>query len=289
MRSISFIFCLFICQALQLYSQTDTIISTFNQTNGLTVDHMIKQGQTIFGLSHEYGSNVKKTLDLNADKNLSLISTGTIIRFSLNPSILSDSITGTIFTPVYYQVKPKETLYTISRLYLGRDVKDIMILNKKSSYNLDINERLLIGYIKSPSQDSKTDEIINKKDIATEVANHGMYKILSPPTEEISLGSFQLESFVKKLEIVHKERGLAIWENTEYGSHELLVMHPFARVNSKIRLYNPMMNKVVEAKVVGTMPKNSYPQNISVVISPGVAHALGALDKRFLVEMTYTE
>jgi hypothetical protein len=45
----------------------------------------------------------------------------------------------------------------------------------------------------------------------------------------------------------------------------------------------------VRAKVVSTLPKNLYPSNIDVVISPLVASALGARDRRFLVEMTYVE
>ena len=48
-----------------------------------------------------------------------------------------------------------------------------------------------------------------------------------------------------------------------------------------------MMDRFVEATVVAPLPEKSYPDNISVVISPAVADALGALDKRFIVEMTY--
>jgi hypothetical protein len=50
-----------------------------------------------------------------------------------------------------------------------------------------------------------------------------------------------------------------------------------------------MLNRKVYAKVVAKLPERIYPKDVSIVISPGVAEALGAIDNRFLIEMRYFE
>lgn len=272
-----------------LNAQKDTLFAGYIEDFGLIVSPIIKQGQTVFSLSYELGSNIKETMALNEGRDLDHLSLGTSINIKLNPGILSTDEKAEVRTPVIYTVKAKETLYTIARIYLGVDVKDLMEMNNKHTNTLAIGERLLIGYINSPTHETVVSYETSTEGKSNTVTISESSSVIPDHHLSVGLDSFQLESFEKKMDIIHKERGLAMWENTQYGGKELLVMHPNAKINSIIKLYNPMMNKAVEAKVVGTMPKNSYPQNISIVISPGVAHALGALDKRFLVEMTYTQ
>jgi len=94
---------------------------------------------------------------------------------------------------------------------------------------------------------------------------------------------------VEKEDEIKTVKGIAYWEKSRYAQTDLIAMHPSAKVNSKISIYNPMLKRKVEATVVGEMPEDSYADDVSVVISPSVADALGALDRRFLVEITYVE
>ena len=103
------------------------------------------------------------------------------------------------------------------------------------------------------------------------------------------LGWITMADAASKKEEIKTEKGIAYWEKSNYAQTELIAMHPTAKVNSKISLYNPMLKRKVEAKVVGELPSSSYADDVSIVISPSVADALGALDRRFQVEITYVE
>jgi|GEM_PF-646158 len=90
----------------------------------------------------------------------------------------------------------------------------------------------------------------------------------------------------KPIGIATYSRGVAYW-NKGSKSSDLYVMHDSAKPNTQIELYNPTVNKRVIATVVAPIPRNAYPDDINLVLSPGVAAKLGARDSRFYVEMKY--
>ena len=99
---------------------------------------------------------------------------------------------------------------------------------------------------------------------------------------------------VKKVEarpaIVYKtEKGIAIWNQTSSNSKNLFALHPTAKVGTFIEITNPMMNKTVQAKVIGNIPPRTYTDDVSLVISPRVAKMLGVVDRRFRVEVKFQE
>lgn len=82
-------------------------------------------------------------------------------------------------------------------------------------------------------------------------------------------------------------KGIAYWQPSHRRSSGKYVLHSTAPLNSIIKLYNPMMKRTVDAKVIGRIPKETYRKDVDVVISPAIAESLGALDSRFMVELTF--
>lgn len=87
----------------------------------------------------------------------------------------------------------------------------------------------------------------------------------------------------------HSQRGIAIWNKTAKTYGEKYVLHPSAKINSNIELYNPTVRRKVTAKVIGRIPDGPYKNDVSVILSPATANSLGALDSRFMVEMRYAQ
>lgn len=85
------------------------------------------------------------------------------------------------------------------------------------------------------------------------------------------------------------EKGIAIWNQTSSNSKNMFVLHPTAVVGSFIEITNPMMNKTVQAKVIGNIPPRTYTDDVSIVVSPRVAKMLGVVDRRFAVTVKYRE
>lgn len=85
------------------------------------------------------------------------------------------------------------------------------------------------------------------------------------------------------------QNGVAQWAKSGPTTQDLYVLHPTAPINSVVELSNPMTHRKIYAKVLSNMPPKLYPDDISVVVSPGVANLLGAIDSRFYVKLRFVE
>ncbi|MBK9680081.1 MAG: LysM peptidoglycan-binding domain-containing protein [Saprospiraceae bacterium] len=83
--------------------------------------------------------------------------------------------------------------------------------------------------------------------------------------------------------------GIAQWSKSNSTSTDLYVLHPTAPVNSIVELTNPMTHRKIYAKVLSNMPPKLYAEDVSVVVSPGVANLLGAIDGKFYVKLRFVE
>lgn len=64
-------------------------------------------------------------------------------------------------------------------------------------------------------------------------------------------------------------------------------MHRTAPVGTIIKITNPNTNRTTFAKVVGSFTENETNKDAIVVMTKDVAESLGALDKRFYVNISY--
>ena len=121
----------------------DSIIDTKPQ-NGL---HQVKQGETLYAISKNYGVNVTDLLSWNQlDINAGL-KPGQYLRV-VAPPVISNSETTIIeskTTPTFivYEVKPSDTLYSVAREY-NVTIKELMDWNQKETFSLAQGEKLKI-------------------------------------------------------------------------------------------------------------------------------------------------
>jgi len=83
------------------------------------------------------------------------------------------------------------------------------------------------------------------------------------------------------------QRGIAMWDKHDNEPLNMFVLHKDAKIGSYIRIENPMLGRIVLAKVVARLPTNVYDQDVIMVVSTAVASSLGIKDSRFLAEMKY--
>jgi hypothetical protein len=85
-----------------------------------------------------------------------------------------------------------------------------------------------------------------------------------------------------------KEKGIGIWmENLESGGRSNLALHRTAPVGTILKITNPLTKSVTFAKVVGKFSDTSESRDAIVILSKSAASYIGALDKRFLIEIAY--
>jgi rare lipoprotein A (peptidoglycan hydrolase) len=84
------------------------------------------------------------------------------------------------------------------------------------------------------------------------------------------------------------EKGVAVWiDDPDLNDNKQIVLHRTAPLGTVIKITNPMTNRTTFARVVGRINDNANTKDAIVVMSKSVADALGALDKRFHVNISY--
>ena len=240
--------------------------------------HKIERQETYYKLSREYNVPVKTIQTANKNKSLK---PGDVIRIprgkaSVNtatkvaPTTITSSVIPTQdFTE--YIVGKGETLYAISRRF-EIDVDDIKKFN-----NLTSNVVREGQILKVPNMGLVTPEpvAVDSTPVVTAIEER-------QPIDDSMFKSNKYGIREKK------ERGIGVWIASLSSNEETsLALHKTAPIGTILKITNPMNRNVTFAKVVGKFNENHETQNAIVVISKSVATSIGALDKKFQVEITY--
>ena len=90
--------------------------------------------------------------------------------------------------------------------------------------------------------------------------------------------------------IAMSEKGVATWiESTgiEPGSDRYYALHNSAPIGSVVKVRNLMNNRIIYAKVIGTLSESEVQEKVLIKLSAGAAERLNVLDNRFVSEITY--
>jgi len=228
------------------------------------------------------------------------------------------------YTEVYYRVAPKDNLFRISRRYFYQPMAELMAKNHLDKIELDIEQELLVGWLANDLLKLKpSSSIISEQQVKSDTSQIEKLTVISPDELlEISLvkndkndtlvkldstqlvlfdsvlidssllvglDSFAIDSMAVDSIPTVKRRGIGLWDGSFPKGQKLYVLHSQAKINSEIVLTNPMLKKSIKATVLDRIPKNIYPNDVAILVSPKVADELGVRDKRFRIEMEFEQ
>jgi len=187
---------------------------------------------------------------------------------------------GKDVTPTQYKVSAGETLYAISKRF-NTTVEDIINLNGLKSNDLHPGQILLVkSNTPAPTPPAPaphpTDSIVATRDSTI------------PATSQDS-SNIEHRGNANKFGIYEKdEKGVATWiDDDGMDPNKMLVLHRTAPIGTVIKITNVMTNRTTFAKVVGRFTDNESTKDVKQVMTKNVAQSLGALDKRFQVNLSY--
>jgi LysM repeat protein len=179
---------------------------------------------------------------------------------------------GTTETTQQYKVASGETLYSIAKRF-NSTVEAITSLNKLNSNNLSPGQVLIV-----PNGVPAPPVITNPVDTAKRNSTYVAVDSLANPRA----GANRYGLFEKN------EKGAATWiDDASLDPNKMLILHRTAPIGTVMKITNPMTNKTTFAKVVGRFTDNESTKDVIVVMTKNVAQSLGALDKRFHVNISY--
>lgn len=297
--------------------QTDTVFVRNTEGKGLVFEYTVKPGNTVYGISRQFGVSVLDIFELNSGLGEIPLAIGSVINIPYRNDILIVELQGRKKNtmPVYYRVSPKETLFRIARVYTGIELKKLKRINNLQDNSLRVGQVLYLGYIDqyetplsnvsaekpdpertasvhSPRVNPITGEVKSDPDLplakSNEIAAHNEEKeslvgIISSPENMITTD----ENANSEINLtLHNSNGIAVW-NRESRVRGVYVLSNEAALNTMMEITNPMGQRKIIARVIGNIPENTFADNVKVVLSPDAAINLGALDTRFYVKLQY--
>jgi len=177
-----------------------------------------------------------------------------------------------------YRVSAGETLYGIAKRF-DSTVEDIMAFNNMTSNTLTpgqlIKVHMGVPPPPPPAPVQQPQHVVAKRDSTGIVT----------PQDSANAAHFN----ANKYGLFEKnEKGVATWiEDPSIDPSKKLVLHRSAPIGAVVKITNPMTGRTTFAKVVGRISDNDSTKDVILVMTKNVAEAIGALDKRVRVNLTY--
>ncbi|MEO6151260.1 MAG: LysM peptidoglycan-binding domain-containing protein [Mucilaginibacter sp.] len=169
-----------------------------------------------------------------------------------------------------YKVTAGETLFAIAKRF-NTTPEDIAKINGLTSNYLSPGQVLKVRSNTPAIQPVADTRIIAAQDSTLPIT-----------TDSTSMRPNRFGLFEKN------EKGMATWlDDTSLDANKKLVLHRTAPIGTVIKIMNPVTNRTTFAKVVGRFTDNEATKDVVIVMTKNVAESLGALDKRFHVNISY--
>jgi LysM repeat protein len=259
-----------------------------NQDGKKVILHRLEPKDNYYSVGRRY--NIKPSVIIQFNGNASL-RVGQVIKVPTEQSFVSSAPqsttaiatnTGNTADATEYKVSVGETLYAISRRFNVK-VEDIISQNNLKSNSLTPGQLLKIKQI-APAAAAP---VVTQPIVATPAKRDSVNvaqpdSVAATPDRRLPANRYGLTE--------RNERGVATYmDDTGLGldPSKKLVLHRSAPVGTVLKITNPMTNRTTFAKVVGSFTENAATKDVIIVLTKSAADAIGALDKRFQVNISY--
>ncbi len=189
-----------------------------------------------------------------------------------------------------YKVSAEETLYAISKRFQVK-VDDIIGWNSLKNNTLTPGQLLRIKH----EEPQPAPAPVVAAPVITAAAENPVAATRDNTLRKDSVRTIGLDSANSRrlpnnrYGLTEKnEKGTAVWiSDPSLDAKKKYVLHRTAPIGTIIKITNPNTNRTTFAKVVGSFTDNETNKDAIVVMTKDVAESLGAIDKRFYVNLSY--
>ncbi len=246
--------------------------------------HKVETKESYYSIARKYSVNPKSLMEFNSSKALQ---PGAVLKIPTDRPFIKEEKKATLpvkpkvkTTVIEYKVGEKETLYSISKRF-NTTVDELKSINNMTDNSLSTGQ-----IIKVPSGGTS---VISSPATPQTPKNTGNETPSPAPVDSIINASDRLKLPLAKYGLREvDERGVAICiANENIDGTKMLALHRTAPIGTIVKITNPMTGKSTFAKVVGKFTENESTKDAIIVITKATADLVGALDKRFQVNVVY--
>jgi len=280
------------------------------------IRHQIMAKETIFSVARKYGVGVTKIKQANA--GLKTLQVGQVILVPVGATTVSKPLKTNLAKvtvpkgnrvlvssqPVgpalfdgqgngVHQVDNKQTLFSIARQY-GVSVDELKKWNNLPDNNVRHNQTLVVKPHEPTPKSNPQIVVAPVKPIKPEstavvsapvvVSRPATVRSESPVTTQEAAAT---DTAPRQTFSLVTESGLAELISEGRSGNKYLALHKTAPVGSFITVRNLMNNQAISVRVIGKLPNIGTNEKVVVKVSKRAYQRLGALDKRFMVEVQY--
>ena len=249
--------------------------------------HKVASSETLYSISRKYGVSVEDIRKWN-ELNDSGISVGQELKIfaaaqSSTPDTPEIPVPPAVDTAgkKTHTVASGETLYSISRSY-EVSVEDIRKWNKLSDNSLSLGQVLIVGAASTQTETAQTEAVENTSTQTENTVTEEAVTVIpaTPPATETTKEDPSFDKIV--------QNGLAeVIEGTE-NTRKYLALHKTAEVGTIMQVKNEMNGLSVFVRVRGKLPDTPENEMLILKLSDKAYKKLGAVDRRFRVELVYS-
>ncbi|MDX5443354.1 MAG: LysM peptidoglycan-binding domain-containing protein [Hymenobacteraceae bacterium] len=306
----------FVQQSASAFTLVADSVGQERKNGKLFLLHKVEPKETLYALSRKYNVTVAQIVEANP-KIESTIAIGQLVyipRKSTSAPVARPAAAAGYRTYTVdqrgakiHKVEPKQTLYSISKMY-NVSQEDLKKWNNLKTDQVKIGESLVVGYgskttknplyvpepddevelvkvsetTKPAAEQPKMSEATAKRVDAPETARKEEAKAVAEAAEDRAINKGSVAATSKIV-----ENGLAEAIDQKVDTNKFLALHKTAPVGTILQVKNIMNNQTVYVRVIGKLPATGDNEKVVVKLSKRAYQRLGALDNRFRVEVSY--
>lgn len=288
-RIVVTVFCIFITNSLLASSLKDsTGVENFN--GKMIIIHKVDAKESYYSIARKYSVSPKIVMDYNANISLQI---GSILKVPTDRPFVAPVATQQAGI-IQYKVGPKENLNMLAKRF-NTTVHDIKELNGLKNNLLGVGQTLLIRQTVQVAASEPAPPAVKEitKPAAVPVTIVQAPRDNTAMANNDSINRLDSETRLKNAATRYglreqSERGVAVTIDDEnVDGTKMLGLHRTAQVGTVVKVTSPMTGKSTFVKVVGKFTENESTKDVIIVISKAAANVIGALDKRFQVNIVY--
>ncbi|MBE7175164.1 MAG: LysM peptidoglycan-binding domain-containing protein [Mucilaginibacter polytrichastri] len=241
--------------------------------------HQVDAKETYYGIARKYNVPPKTVIEYNKNTPLHV---GSVVKVPTDRPFVEPVATQSAPKVtenerdqgiIEYKVSSNETFFSIAKRFNNR-VDDLVALNNMQGKKLSAGQIIKVRQNGTPPPPPA--EVV-KRDSTSVAATGDSSDADTPSLPPNKYGLFE-----------KKEKGVCVAiDDPSMDAKKKLALHRSAPIGTIIKITNPMTNRVDFAKVVGRFTENETTKDVILVVTKNVSDALGALDKRFQVQLSY--
>jgi len=247
--------------------------------------HVVKTGETLFGIAKMYRLSVDSLRRINGLENFNIDIGDTLWLAipeanSTQPDVLLSNDSSSQRDKNIHIVAASETLFSISKIYAVR-VNELVEWNQLESFEISIGQQLII---RSDSLANESNQIIETDSVITPQP----IKVV-PDTLFVKTNNKPFKGMTRQTEEGTKiiNEGFAMKIDLADPTKKYLALHRIAPVGTILEVKNQMNGRTIFVRVVGKLPETGLNKNVLIRLSQPAFDKLGALDAKIPVVASY--